>query len=378
VRWAPLGGVACLAVWMIHVETPRVLAQPHWERYLALALDADSREDELAEDADLELLEQKLTALTKAAKADPRDARIQLRTAQGYLALFHKRQLLSPNRMSLLQIRDAALQSRFESKEQLRDWLGRAFGENGRLLQAALSHTRRAVRLNPLEGRAYLQLARLEFLEGTDHDATAEYVQQAEAVRPYDPQVLFAAGREAWLARQYPAAIDKWKQAFDRHESYRQQIIELMAMYVPAQDFIETFGPDSGALKLLADRYQALGRRPDYELAQGRYAQGLRQRAENLENREAVRTLLDAARAFDQLGRTDDAEQCLRAALAHDPNSFNVHYVYGAWAVGRQQWEQAAEHLAWCSKQRPSDRPLRKLAEEALERKLQVAGRPQL
>ncbi len=373
--WTVPSGLTCLAVWMIQTQLPAVMAEPHWEQYLNLAFAEEESGPEAEEDFNHELLRRKMSALTAAAKANPKNARIQLRTAKGYLTFFKMRQQESKNHMPLMQIRDAAWASKFESTEALQKWLDRAIGENRKYLDAAFKHTRRALRLCPLQGRGYLYLAELDFLDGAGPDTPQEYVRQAQIVRPYSPQVLFAAGREAWLTGKFELAVANWNAAFHRDGTYQRRIIDLLAPHVSAPAFIKTFEPDPTALRLLALRYKALmNRDDDYKFALSAHAEKLTARAQTLKNREAVRSWLDAQQAFDELGDPDRALRCLQAALDVDPNSFNVHSVLGMWLYRQQRFAEAAEHLTWCSKQRPGDRGLRKLAKKAVEQSLRVGN----
>ena len=159
-RWAAsVCGAAAFAAWMISIKLPGALAEPHFMAFLMLQHHgADVEEDH----DEVEAL--KLTELLAAARADPRDCRVQLLTAQAFLAAFGRRQIVSEVPMMLDQIRDAAVASEFDSVAALNEWLDAVTGPNRKYLKAAQYFARRCVRDCPLEGRGYILLARLDFL----------------------------------------------------------------------------------------------------------------------------------------------------------------------------------------------------------------------
>ncbi len=144
-------------------------AAPAWNRYrLAMnALDAESESagadegrDRRAADAEQALI----ANLEQVLAWQPTCARAHLELAEAYLRRFALLQASGENPMSLTNIRDAVLQSRFPSRSAMLEWLGRAVGQHADYLEQALQHTRRAVELCPLLGRGYVYLAELCFL----------------------------------------------------------------------------------------------------------------------------------------------------------------------------------------------------------------------
>ena len=97
---------------------------------------------------------------------DRDNARAHLELAECHLRLFEQIQRTAENPMSLANLRDAAIQSRFCSREALKQWLSQAVGAHLDHLPQALQHVRQALRLSPLQGRGYVYLAELCFLEG--------------------------------------------------------------------------------------------------------------------------------------------------------------------------------------------------------------------
>ncbi|MEX0724992.1 MAG: O-antigen ligase family protein [Planctomycetaceae bacterium] len=392
-------GAACpagllLAVWMVSQQLPPLAAEPHWHEYLKLSLKeeneipADKTPDEAEQtdestavaaddehtaaddggDNEFASLKKKLRALTAAVKADPQDARIRLRTAMAYMTVFQILQNQSENSMSLSQIADAARNSPFESNEHMQKWVDKVVGKSRKYLDGAMLHTREGLKLSPMQGHGYMYLSELCFLDGEKHDAQSAYLNQALVARPYDPQILFAVGRDALTAGDYELAARYWKDSFHRSPVYQQRIIDLLADFVPASFFTENFEPNVRSLQLLLKRYRHSTRQEDLQVLLLALAEQADTEAQTSEGDDAVRLLVMAHRAYDQLQKEDEAYQCLNDALSIDENSYEVHYTAGVWLYQHEKFPEAFEHLEWCNEHNPGDKKLRLLSDKARSR----------
>lgn len=382
-------GAACpagllVAVWMVSQQLPALEAEPHWHAYLKLSLvdETERAPDESAGDEEsvvvasdqndgeneFESLKKKLNALTAAVKADPHDARIRMRTAAAYMTVFQILQNKSDNAMSLSQIADAARNSPFESIDQMNAWVDKVVGKSRKYLDGAMQHTRESLKLSPMQGHGYMYLSELCFLDGEKQDAPSAYLQQALATRPYDPQILFSVGRDAFAKGDYELATGYWKDSFHRSPVYQQRIIELLADFVPATFFTDNFEPNVRSLQLLIRRYQHSARQEDMPALALALAETANTEAQMAEGEDAVRLLLMAHRAYDQLQRPDDAWKCIGDALSIDESNYQVHYTAGIWLYQQERFAESAEHLDWCSDQNPDDKRLMMLTEKARSR----------
>lgn len=354
-------GVMVLTIWMVPAKYRRMEAQQHWYRYLHMSLTA---EDPAAQVRGSSLLRNRLIAVSRTIAADPTQARPHTRMAGLCLQAFHELQTASENPMSLAMIRNAAETNPWESREQMDAWLGRVFEERGEYLNKALAHTLKSLELCPLQGRAYLYLAELGFLDKSrDHQPT-RLVDQAMLVRPHDPQVLFASGREKLLAGQGPAAVKLWKRAFGLSRKYQFAIISQMASVVTAEDLISTFEPDAEALAHTSERYRELGRAADMQYAMRAFTEACSTMAEDktVPVDRSIRFLLAARKINDELGDTAGAQQCFVRASQLRPQEYRVHYQFGVWLAERQRYAEAAEEFRKCSSIRPGDDHARRLA----------------
>ena len=365
-------GLLVLSAWMIQTRIPALLAEPHWHEYLKLTLLEGNQfdpatQEKNGESAESHRLRRKLMALSRAAKADPHDARIQLRMAMGYHSLFHIKQKHGQNPMTLAQIRDAVIASEFESKDALNEWLQRAFPSNHKYLNAALRHTRRALLLCPLQGHGYLYLAELAFLDGGNQHIQEVCLQQALTVRPYEPQVLFVAGRDAWMSGEIEQSVAFWRDAFHRDEVYQQRIIDLVIDSVPASFLVENFQPDFAALQRLKDQFnERKSTRPDdYDVILRSYAQAAIDQSKQLKGKKAIYHCLYARGAYDELHDPESAYKCLQAALKVDPNSYRARYGMAVWLFKQERFSEAAPYLTWCHNRKPRDETLKQMVQIA-------------
>ena len=389
-----LGAAGLLVIcgsWMLGRVTPAVAAEPHWRLYRYLTLDADAEEEWRRVGGDMELAESdsafrtKLLAIHQAVKADSDDARFQLRIGLYYHALFHLLQQNSDNPMTLSQLQDAGINGGFESQEEMHEWLSRAVGPNIEYALAARRHIRRSIELNPLQVYAYLLLSELEFLRPVKADPGQrmqwdEYVEstssfsracvaQSLTLRPYNGQVLFAAGRDALADRDFETALDFWKRSFHRNVSVQRRITQLVAQFVTkdvAQFIQESFDPDVEALKRVASVLEEYQLRGDEEQILQVLSERLVARARQKDNRNRVDDWLAAASTYSRLMQPANVASCLESAMDAAPSNFVVRLEYAVWKLQTEnQPQEALEHLEWCRRLRPKSEKVLRLLEEA-------------
>lgn len=380
-------GVIVLGGWMAAVWGPRLSAEPYWWQYRRLALADQTGKGDPAEDgamlnADSEaaalskasheasLFRRKLIAIREAARRNPSDARFHVRLGIHYASLFHTLQARSDNALPLGQIRDAAMTGGFESHQEIREWLETAFPENLPYADAAAAHCLAAVKKNPLEGFGYLYLAELGFLVGTPSGFEQQCIDQALKVRPYNAQILFAAGREAILKGDEETWLSTWKAAFHRNRFVQTQIIQQLidSTEAPVELIVKAFEPDIDALERLALAAQQASRLDERDKTLVLLSGQLVERAQEAENRDRVDDWLKAAWAFGQLENSEQVTHCLMEAQAASPSNFVVRLELGAWLVSQGKAVEAREHLEWCLRFQPDNPKAKRLLAASQQR----------
>jgi tetratricopeptide (TPR) repeat protein len=282
-----------------------------------------------------------------------------------YLRQFDAQQQTSENPMPLSQIRDAALASRFPTRQAQDGWLSAVLGDNRRLLDAALLHARRAVRLCPLQGEGYVYLAELAFLNSASAELKPALVDQALLVRPYSGVVLLAAGGEAALAGDNQRALNLWQQAFRLDPDQQTQIIELLAPNMPAETFLDSFHPDRAALGKLFYFYHSHALAEPARLVGLRYVEEVEREAQPADGSPAAALWDQAQEVHGLLGNTGRAVQCARNAVAHSPDDFAMHHRLATALLKNQEYAEAVSQLQWCLSRRPEEASLRAQLEQA-------------
>jgi tetratricopeptide (TPR) repeat protein len=268
----------------------------------------------------------------------------------------------------LNQIRDAAIQSQFSSREALDSWLSRAVGEHYKCLDVALDHTRQALALCPLLGEGYLYLGELSFLEGTQTSAQSDYLRQAIAVRPFHGTVLFHAGKESWLAGNYEEWLSFWQRSFRCGRVYQRQMIDWLAgrthpdnLDDEIQFFLQAFDPDLYVLRYLCRRYGEIALPEQTVALRLAYGEALEAEAENVQGKEAATRWLEAAAIYSEMGGNERSLLCAQNAFDCDPNSFYARRKLAGCLVENGRSAEAETHLRWCLKRKPDNKTLKNM-----------------
>jgi len=382
-RPAWMGAAVILAViggWMIANRVGPAVAQTYWDEYQIALRAAGAVENPSSVDARTQ--KHWLVGLENVVQWQPTHLRAHLALAETHRRLFDKLQATSENPMSLTNIRDAAVQSRFPSREAMVDWLARATGKHWVHLDHALGHTRKALSLCPLEGRAYVYLAELSFLVGADADAQHACIEQAMHVRPFDGAVLYAAGTEALLAGDVTRWLDYSKRAFQSGPRQQRQILGDLVAGTPTQNMpaviefiLREFRPDLEGARFL---HGACANRcaPEHLSLLMRYrAQKAEAKAPTMENTEAARNWFEAQQLYSQLGDGAEALRCIRNALRCDPGNYNVRYHLGLCLMDQELFAAAETHLRWCLQRKPNSQVVENKLRETLKKQLDAPRR---
>ena len=364
-RWAwppALLAVGALVLMMLHEAAPAALAQGPWERYLAI--------DSINDEHQAVNLSDRIYELEETVRRHPNHARANLRLATLYLQQFEQQQASSANALGLAQIRQAAVASKFESRETLYGWLDVAVGENRRLLDRSLASAFRAAKLCPLQGRAYLLLGELGFLVDQRGELHAACINQAQRVRPYDGMVLFALGARLAADGDIETALELWHQAFHHDPGVRRQIVNALIQKVQAEEIIDRFQPGRESLGEMYLKYVEMQMEDQARIAAVPYAAQLEQAGEEGEGRAGASYWIKAHQIHQYLGDADASARCLRCAVAMAPDDVEIRQRTAAELINNEQFDEAVEQLRWCLRRKPGDSRLTTLLKRAHDGRL--------
>jgi O-antigen ligase len=384
--------VGLLGCWMLVQSLGPALAAPAWDRYLRLAT-AMSKAERIAADTTLprddaneqasaskRSLEKMITELETVIKYDPSQAIAHARLSAARIQLFELLQQDAPNPMPLAAVRDAALQSHFSSRAELDKWLTRAIGPHYIQLEQARCDARGALALCPLLGEAYLYLSELCFLEGSDLTANSRYLAQALAVRPYDGEIQFEAGKQCFLDGQPQQAIEHWRQAYRSGEEFRLRLVDLfaneLATQVPIGFFLEQFQPDLEGLRRLRLRYSTLQLPAQWRTLLEYSTTQIVKQAESTSGRQACGLWLEAEPLYRELGDAKQRMRCVDQALSADANNYSARYAAGMCFYEENQFDQAETQVKWCLSRAPNDANLKRVHDAVVKGRLEQGQPP--
>ena len=284
-------------------------------------------------------------------QADPNNARANARFANRCVLAFGDRVAEGDNPMTLDLIRDAAVNGGFDSVQEVRDWVRRAFGDSAPLLARSYRHAQATVSLCPLEASAYLQCAGLAFLSD-DRAPLDHWLEQAIRLRPHDGGVRYEAARLLHASGRFDEALEHYRASIRLPGSHRYQLVATLATLMPAKVFLESLQPDTPATEITFAAYQMLGAQEDLlEIAQ--HAEAATRSLEDAEPHEIARCWRQLSTIYRAVERYDLAVECALRAQEHQPYDFWVRHALALAMSRAEQFEQAEPHLRWCLARRP-------------------------
>lgn len=370
-RWVERAAAAGIfGGWCVYTFTGPAMAAVHFDRYLrASVANTQISEEELsalveskppesqsAEKAHLN--DTMINELKQVLKWDPRCARAHLRLAARYVAQFDLLQDEAANAVHLGELRDVLATSHFGTRESETAWLQKAFGANLIWLHRAADEARSALALCPLQGEAYIYLAQLSFLDHKHDAAVSAYIDQALRVRPHNADVVFEVGRQDYIAGNFSAAINRWKQCFGDTGPHQLKIVYLLAGRIPASDLIATLMPDWRTLRGIWTRYHELGHPEDLDALLSYASKCAEHDPQEADEIPPALIWLWQAQFYEDVGRHDDALRSLQRAYSSGSQFYLVRRALAEALKSAGRFAEAEPHYRWCIARRPNDKEL--------------------
>ena len=369
VLWTTI--LAFLSAAMVANRLPPALAAASWDRYLRLSFAEQERsKEEIIEVSESKPIddatarfsvvrtEQMAKELRYILKLCPYDTRANLRMSAIYLREFEQKQQFADNALGLNSIRDAALASKFESREGLDQWLTVAVGDNRHKLEMAAHYARRAIYLCPLQGDGYVYLGDLCFLQGMGNSHKSMLTQQALRVRPYKGSVLLAAAQEASMRGDIQQALTYWQKTFHRETSYRQIVIESLSDLLPVELVVRTLKPEADDLiSMFTYYYDARQYEPARYIAK-QYQARLQRDPPSHTSEKIAKSWKTAYWLHFQVKNNESAIACLRQAIRITPEDLTWRKTLAMALVHAGKNTESLQHLRWCLRRRPDDQEL--------------------
>ena len=356
--------------WMTTDRFRAAMAAPHWDRYMRFAC---APENEYGRTVPSEEL---LDHLRAALKWTPDDSRAHSALARLALKRFEEIQKTALNPMPVSQIRDAAMQSRFRSRQALDKWLADAFGDHRSYLDEALWHTRQSLSHGPLHGEAYLFLAELCFLENALTETKNRYLDQAVLVRPFNPDVLVVVGKEAALVNDWDRAIGCWKRAFEQSPHERQMLISAASTAgIGALDFLEIFKPDWPEIALVYQAYIRISPPDQQRALRDAYIVAAEAALSKMSRPATAGVYYAMYDVFKETGSPSRAKECLQNAVEASPTNLSYRRAFAAELRQIGDYMEAEKQLNWCLQRDPDNKELRQTLAEVVKQRINESDR---
>ena len=311
----------------------------------------------------------RLACLLQAQAARPDQADICQNIARRSLELFELQQQVSDNPMPLVQIRDACINAQFRSKQELREFLERACGENVRLIILADTMARRALQSCPLQIEPWKTLVLTSFIHDPADALHARIMAQTMRLGKHNPTVRFFIGQALALDGRPDEALAQWNVVFHSTKAMRLQMLQMLVDRLSADALLVSFQPNLLELEDVYDVYSQRNRPADME----RLMLAIRDqsaaldvaRGETLEGHEPyVAVLMKANRVAWTMKQHAVSQTLLRRAIACDTAAEAPRRALGLLLMERQQYDDAEKLFEWCYEQTPGDVRLEELRRE--------------
>jgi tetratricopeptide (TPR) repeat protein/O-antigen ligase len=370
-------GVLALAWIGMTAVLPEVRGASAWDDYLRIAVRFEGRGmfDGAQDAASAKELRGMMQALQERLRATPQDCRASARLAGLCLRRFELEQRASDNAFSLADLRQTVERSGFKDEDAKRAWLARVVGERQKLLDAAATCARRAIRRSPLDGEAYVYLAAAGPLSSVEAPEAPTLFDQALASRPYDGTTLLHAAEFAARNGDDASAIERFRMAYAIVPPTRTRIVNLLGPTLPPESLLDEVGlGESGdGCRHLTEYYLGQGRTAEASFAADRWSAALSD-ADAREVENPLRSWTALADVYEKLGRTERTAEALEQAATLAPEEYVLRRRLGYALLALGRYDRADEELAYCLQVRPDDRHVQQQRKLCFERR-QAAAR---
>jgi O-antigen ligase len=375
-RLVSVGAVMGILVWMGTSRLPDARAAGDWDDYLALSLAGQNFEAGVTgpgrqarfgqvDPRSARTLDAQLSHLGRVLARDPQDAAAHLRMAACLLQKFDLQQQQAANCLNVVQLRQAVRDAGFKNDRQEKAWLSRLLGPNLEILQRARRHALMAVHLCPLQGRGYIYLLQLDFLNSHSPHYARRLLEQSLAVGKYDGLIRLAAGHETLLAGQPDAALAHWQAAYKIDDATRRHMLENLGSAFPGEFFAQALQPGERGLE---QAYYFFKQRHDDQRAKAvavHFARYLETQTKQVTGPQRAARFHQLQAVHHFLGNHQQALRAAQQAVACSSSDYQYRYVLALRLLDAGRGGEAIEHIRWCMRRRPEQKQWRQLLRRA-------------
>jgi O-antigen ligase/tetratricopeptide (TPR) repeat protein len=332
-----------------------------WNAYYRLA------RDDAEGSTSSSTVEERIRWLTAACDHGSTDPDHYLRLGLANLEIFLQKRKQAANPAGLLQTRKILQQGRFADADNAGAWLRNRYGDDLVLLERAHAALDGSLACCPLLGETYLHLAKLCFLDDPVGPQPEVYWQQAERVRPNDPDIYLQIGLEHWLAGDADGARTSWQRACALLPSCQSRLLPLLADQLPVQRVVEFLLLDFEGLRWLTLAELEKGRTEAAAFAARKAQEAIERNPAQAKN---PAFWIVTHELYQKVGLPIQAEACLRKALCLTPDQLGIFVLLIRSLMEQGKWREALAQAQDARQQFPDKSDVQALVNDILAMKV--------
>ena len=278
--------------------------------------------------------------------------------------------------IGLTEIRQTVEQTSFKSDEARTAWIQKVTGDSFQDLTQAMNAALRAVTLNPFSGTAWCVLASTSFLKTQDYGLPQACIDQALRVRPHEGQVLFEAANQAELDGDKSLAMQLRQQCFAECPSEQSRVLSVLLPMMSAVTVCELLQPDVDGLRAIDSLWSRLSSKEEMNPVKELRLDKVYEAAQKVKGTAQSNLLYEAAILERTLGNNENAATTITAALAANPNNFQMRLVHIDLALSLGDTSTAKKEIDWCLLRRPDSQKLQGRIQQLKQVRIEQASTP--
>ena len=321
-------------------------------------------------------LESRISSLEKTLVLQPDHTQAWNDLAFCKLEHFGLTRQIAGETIGLTEIRQTVEQTSFKSDEARTAWIQKVTGDSFQDLTQAMNAALRAVTLNPFSGTAWCVLASTSFLKTQDNGLPQACIDQALRVRPHEGQVLFEAANQAELNGDKSRAMQLRQQCFAECPSERGRVLNVLLPMMSAVAVCELLQPDVAGLRAIDSLWSRSSPKEAMKPVKELRLAKVYEAAQQAKGTAQSNLLYEAAILERTLGNNENAATTITAALAANPNNFQMRLVHIDLALSLGDTNTAKKEIDWCLLRRPDSQKLQGRIQQLKQVRIEQASMP--
>ena len=280
--------------------------------------------------------------------------------------------------LRLFEIRRVIEETKFETNKQATDWLEKISSDNFQDLTDSANAAFQSIRLNPFSGKSWALLSNTSFLQSSNLDLPKVCIDQALCVRPHEGYVLFEAAKQALLDGDREHSIELLQQCFAECPSTRGNVLDVLLPMISAVSACELLQPDVAGLRTIDGLWSRSSSKEEMKPIKELRLAKVHEAVQQAKGTAQSNLLYEAAILERTLGNNKNAATSITAALAANPNNFQMRLVHIDLALVLGDTDTAKKEIDWCLLRRPDSQKLQGRIQQLKQVRIEQASMPRV